>query len=164
MFYGWAIVGQALFVNGLSSGPVWSSVGVWVTALEQHFGWSRAQLTGAFSMAQLEGSIIGPLMGYMIDKLGPRRMVLHRPGHNGPGVPAFQPHREHFHLLPLLRTDHAGYSRRNLAALHGRGQSLVRPKARDRHGHRSRGFSLGRTVALAHPGLGCNPPAITAGA
>ena len=75
MFYGWAIVGQALFVNGLSSGPVWSSVGVWVTALEQHFGWSRAQLTGAFSMAQLEGSIIGPLMGYMIDKLGPRRMV-----------------------------------------------------------------------------------------
>ena len=75
-FYGWTIVGLALLVNALSSGPVWSGVGVWIKALELHFGWSRAQLTGAFSMAQLEGSIIGPLMGYMIDRLGSRRMVL----------------------------------------------------------------------------------------
>ena len=49
---------------------------MWIKALELQFGWSRAQLTGAFSMAQLEGSIIGPLMGYLIDRLGPRRMVL----------------------------------------------------------------------------------------
>ena len=76
MFYGWIIVGLALVANGMSSGPVWSGVGVWIKALEIQFGWSRAQLTGAFSMAQLEGSIIGPLMGYLIDKLGPRRMVL----------------------------------------------------------------------------------------
>ena len=75
MFYGWIIVGLALIANGMSSGPVWSGVGVWIKVLEIHFGWSRAQLTGAFSMAQLEGSIIGPLMGYLIDKLGPRRMV-----------------------------------------------------------------------------------------
>lgn len=76
LFYGWVIVSFALIVNGLSSGPVWSGVGVWIKALELHFGWSRAQLTGAFSMAQLEGSIIGPLMGYLIDRLGSRKMVL----------------------------------------------------------------------------------------
>ena len=76
MFYGWIMVSAALFVNCLSSGPVWSGVGVWIKALELQFGWSRAQLTGAFSMAQLEGSIIGPLMGYLIDRLGSRRMVL----------------------------------------------------------------------------------------
>ena len=76
LFYGWIMVSAALFVNGLSSGPVWSGVGVWIKALELQFGWSRAQLTGAFSMAQLEGSIIGPLMGYLIDRLGSRRMVL----------------------------------------------------------------------------------------
>ncbi len=76
MFYGWVIVSAALIVNSLSSGPVWSGVGVWMKALELHFGWSRAQLSGAFSMAQLEGSIIGPLMGYLIDRLGSRRMVL----------------------------------------------------------------------------------------
>ena len=76
MFYGWIITGLALLANAMSSGPVWSGVGVWIKALELHFGWSRAQLTGAFSLAQLEGSIIGPLMGYLIDRLGPKRMVL----------------------------------------------------------------------------------------
>lgn len=48
---------------------------MWVTALEEQFGWSRAELTGAFSMAQFQGSLVGPLMGYLIDKLGTRRMV-----------------------------------------------------------------------------------------
>jgi len=75
MFYGWKLAGLALLVIGLVSGPAWSGVGVWVKALEMHFGWSRAQLTGAFSLAQLEGSILGPLLGYLIDRLGPRRMV-----------------------------------------------------------------------------------------
>ena len=75
MFYGWKLVGLALLVIGLASGPIWSGVGVWVKALETQFGWSRAQLTGAFSLAQLEGSIVGPFLGYLIDRLGPRRMV-----------------------------------------------------------------------------------------
>ena len=75
LFYGWKLVGLSLFVIALGSGPVWSGMGVWVKALELHFGWSRTQLTGAFSMAQLEGSVVGPVTGYLIDKLGPRRMV-----------------------------------------------------------------------------------------
>ena len=76
LFYGWKLVGLTLLVTALAGGPVWNGVGVWVKALEMHFGWSRTQLTGAFSMAQLEGSLIGPLMGYLIDKLGPRRMAV----------------------------------------------------------------------------------------
>jgi len=75
VFYGWKLVGLTLLITALASGPVWSGTGVWVTALEQHFGWSRAQLTGAFSMAQFQGSIVGPFMGYLIDKLGPHLMV-----------------------------------------------------------------------------------------
>jgi MFS family permease len=75
MFYGWKLVGLALLITALAGGPVWNGVGVWVAALEDHFGWSRAELTGAFSMAQFQGSLVGPLMGYLIDKLGTRRMV-----------------------------------------------------------------------------------------
>ena len=75
-FYGWKLVALTLFSNCLAGGPVWNGVGVWVKALEIQFGWSRAQLTGAFSLAQLEGSLIGPLMGYLIDRLGAKRMVL----------------------------------------------------------------------------------------
>ena len=75
LFYGWKLVGVGLLIMALASGPVWNGVGVWVKALELHFGWSRTQLTGAFSLAQLEGSLLGPFMGYLIDKLGPGRMV-----------------------------------------------------------------------------------------
>lgn len=75
LFYGWKLVGLTLVVTALAGGPVWNGVGVWVIALEQHFGWSRAELTGAFSMAQFQGSLVGPFMGYLIDKLGTRRMV-----------------------------------------------------------------------------------------
>ncbi len=76
LFYGWKLVGLSLLVMALAGGPVWNGVGVWVTALEEHFGWSRAALAGAFSMAQFQGSLVGPIMGYLIDKLGTRRMVL----------------------------------------------------------------------------------------
>ena len=76
IFYGWKLVGIALLVTALAGGTVWSGVGVWVKALELQFGWSRTQLTGAFSLAQLEGSLVGPIMGYLVDRLGPKRMVL----------------------------------------------------------------------------------------
>ena len=74
-FYGWKLVGLAMVATALASGPVWNGVGVWIKALELEFGWSRAQLTGAFSLAALEGSVIGPFIGYFIDRLGPRRMA-----------------------------------------------------------------------------------------
>ena len=76
LFYGWWIVWTAVVVTALTSGAVWGSVGVWLKTLELHFSWTRTQLTGAFALAQLESSIIGPLAGYYIDRLGPRRMVL----------------------------------------------------------------------------------------
>ena len=75
LFYGWKLVGVSLLVLSLAGGPILNGVGVWVRALEMHFGWSRTQLTGAFSLAQLEGSVSGPVVGYLIDRLGPRRMV-----------------------------------------------------------------------------------------
>ena len=76
VFYGWRLAGFSLLLIAIVSGPIWSSVGVWVKALELHFGWSRTQLTGAFSLSQLEGSIVGPLAGYFTDRLGSRRMVV----------------------------------------------------------------------------------------
>ena len=76
IFYGWWLVGLSLLLTGMTSGAIWGSVGVWLKTMELHFSWSRTQMTGAFSMAQLEGSIVGPLAGYFVDRLGPRLMVL----------------------------------------------------------------------------------------
>jgi MFS family permease len=75
-FYGWWLVGLSVLVTGLSTGPIWGGVGIWVKSLELQFRWSRTRLTGAFSLAQLEGSIAGPLVGFFTDRVGTRRMVL----------------------------------------------------------------------------------------
>ena len=76
IFYGWWLVGLSLVLTGMTSGAIWGSVGVWLKTLELHFGWTRTQMTGAFSMAQLEGSLVGPLAGFFVDRIGPRVMVL----------------------------------------------------------------------------------------
>ena len=75
VYYGWWLVGLGLLINAAATAPIWGGVGIWVKALELHFGWSRTQLAGAFSFAQLEGSVIGPIAGLLIDRLGTRYMV-----------------------------------------------------------------------------------------
>ena len=89
IYYGWKLVGLTFLLIGMVSGTTWYGVGLWVKALELQFGWSRTQLTGAFSLAQLEGGLIGPLIGYMTDRLGAGKMVLIGISASGIGFIAF---------------------------------------------------------------------------
>lgn len=75
-FYGWWVAFTALFVNAILSGPSFGSTGLWIDALEREFGWTRAQLSIAFSLGQLEGSIAAPIVGFLIDKFGGKRVSL----------------------------------------------------------------------------------------
>ncbi len=56
--------------------PLFHAMAVWAVALELHFGWSRAQLGLALTLTRVESGLIGPLEGYLVDKVGTRRMVL----------------------------------------------------------------------------------------
>ena len=60
----------------LGTVPLFQGMTAWFVVLENQFGWSRTQLSGAFSLTRVEGSIMGPIGGYLIDRIGPRRMVL----------------------------------------------------------------------------------------
>ena len=40
--------------------------------LRDEFGWSKAALSGAFSLQQIENGMLGPVQGWLIDKFGPR--------------------------------------------------------------------------------------------
>ena len=75
-FYGWTLVGVAAFIMVIGTVPLFSGMTAWFVVFEGHFGWTRTQLSIAFSMSRVEGSIMGPISGYLIDKLGSRRMVL----------------------------------------------------------------------------------------
>ncbi len=76
LFYGWWLAGIAALVMILGTVPLFQGMTAWFVVLENQFGWSRTQLSGAFSLTRVEGSIMGPIGGYLIDRIGPRWMVL----------------------------------------------------------------------------------------
>jgi len=76
IFYGWWLAGISAMVMVVGTVPVFQGMPVWFVVLEKNFGWSRTQLSLAFSLTRVEGTIMGPISGYLIDRLGPRRMVL----------------------------------------------------------------------------------------
>ena len=60
----------------LMSTTVFQGVGTFFVALERNFGWNRTTLSGAFAFARAEGALLGPLEGFLVDRLGTRRMVV----------------------------------------------------------------------------------------
>ena len=55
---------------------VFQGLGTMLVALERQFMWSRTALSGAFSLARIEGAVLGPIEGVLIDRIGTRRMVM----------------------------------------------------------------------------------------
>ena len=76
IFYGWYLVAASFFSNTLTAGLYWQGFQVFFLPLIQEFGWSRAALSGAFAMRQVETGIAAPVVGVAIDKWGPRRVIM----------------------------------------------------------------------------------------
>ncbi|HSB73647.1 MAG TPA: MFS transporter [Candidatus Methylomirabilis sp.] len=74
-FYGWIIVGLAFLSTG-----VWASMrttfSVLFVALLEEFRWSRAGGAGVQSLAFVVYTVTAPAVGALIDRLGPRRVIL----------------------------------------------------------------------------------------
>ncbi len=74
-FYGWWMVAVGGFIMVITSVPIFQATAVWAVALESQFGWSRTQLGLVLSFTRVEGSITGPIAGYLVDRMGTRFMV-----------------------------------------------------------------------------------------
>ena len=75
-FYGWWIVSLAAILNGYGAGVNFYGFSVFFNPMREEFGWSRAATAGVFSLSRLEGGIEGPITGWLIDKVGPRRIMI----------------------------------------------------------------------------------------
>jgi MFS family permease len=75
LFYGWWIVLASMSALMLASAFYWQGFGVFFLALQDEFSTNRAALSGAIAMSQLEGGMLGPVGGYLVDRYGPRRMM-----------------------------------------------------------------------------------------
>ena len=75
IFYGWWIVLASMSILVIGSGLYWQGFGVFFLSLQEEFSTNRAALSGAIALSQLEGGMMGPLGGYLVDRFGPRRMI-----------------------------------------------------------------------------------------
>ena len=75
VFYGWWIVAVGITIAILNGAFYTYGFGVYYVPLLHELGASRAALGGVVGLARLEGGLIAPLAGWLIDKYGPRRLL-----------------------------------------------------------------------------------------
>jgi sugar phosphate permease len=75
IFYGWKMVGAATGMQFLQAGLMMQAFGAYVAVLSEEKGWSKTALSGAAALHQMEVAILGPVLGWMLDRFGPRRFV-----------------------------------------------------------------------------------------
>lgn len=63
------------FATFLISAALMHSYAVFLVAFLEDFRWSRAEASLAYSVSQLVGGVSAPLVGVLVDRLGPRRLV-----------------------------------------------------------------------------------------
>src|SRR5262245_4242916 len=73
--HAWVLLG-ASFITFMVSSACMLSYAVFLVAFIEEFGWSRGESSIAYSVSQLIGGVTSPLVGVLVDRLGPRRLVL----------------------------------------------------------------------------------------
>jgi len=75
IFYGYWIVAAGSIVAAVNGALYFYGFGAFFKFIIDELGTSRAVMSGAFSLARLEGGLIGPIEGWLIDKFGPRKVM-----------------------------------------------------------------------------------------
>ena len=71
----WLLLGGA-FAAFTASAGIMHSYAVFLVAFIEEFRWSRAETSIAYSVSQLVAGASSPLVGALVDRLGPRRLLL----------------------------------------------------------------------------------------
>lgn len=74
-FYGWVVVALS-FLTTLISAGIRAAPTVLIHPLEMEFGWSRAAISSAISINLLLFGVGAPIGGWLLDRFGPRRVIL----------------------------------------------------------------------------------------
>lgn len=76
IFYGWWIAVAGAVVNAYAAGTFYYGFSAFFDPIVNQFGWSRALTAGAVSLQRTETGVLSPFVGILIDKFGPRKMML----------------------------------------------------------------------------------------
>ncbi|MFH1560431.1 MAG: MFS transporter [Chloroflexota bacterium] len=76
VFYGWYIVAASVGLNFYLTAAFGVGFNVFFLPILHEFGWTRALTSGAFSLRQLESGLLAPVIGFLVDRWGPRMVIL----------------------------------------------------------------------------------------
>lgn len=76
VFWGWWIVLTCALISAYGSGIFHYGFSVFVYPIVSELGWSMALVSGAFSLYRLESGAVAPLAGFLIDRIGPKKLVM----------------------------------------------------------------------------------------
>lgn len=92
----------AFFSQAMHSSLLFLSQGLYVVQFEQTFAWSRGAISWAFGLLRIETGLLGPLQGWMIDRFGPRPVMLAGAVFFGGGLILLGQIQELWHLFVAL--------------------------------------------------------------
>ena len=75
IFYGWRMAGAACGIQFMFSALLSQSFGAYVAILSEERGWSKTALSGAAALQSVESAIMGPVLGWFMDRFGPQNMI-----------------------------------------------------------------------------------------
>ncbi len=76
VFFGWWIVAASGGIQLFAASLFIQSYGAYLVLLQADFGWSKTVMAGAFALTRLESGLLGPLQGWLVDRIGTRPVIL----------------------------------------------------------------------------------------
>jgi MFS family permease len=76
VFYGWYIVAASVGMNFYLTMAFGLGFNVFFLPILREFGWTRALTSGAFSLRAVESGLLAPIIGFLVDRWGPRVVIL----------------------------------------------------------------------------------------
>lgn len=71
----WWLVIAGCVTHAVNTGFSYFGMSAFFPSFEREFGWSRTAISGAFSLARIESGLLGPIEGYLTDRVGAHRML-----------------------------------------------------------------------------------------
>ena len=75
IFYGWRMTAASCGIQFLLAALVLQSFGLYIATLSDEMGWSKTSLSAAAALQSVEAAIIGPVLGWVVDRFGSPVMI-----------------------------------------------------------------------------------------
>jgi MFS family permease len=75
IFYGWRMVAAGSGIQFLQAALLHQAFGAYFAVLAEELGWSKTALSGAATLQPMEAAVLGPVLGWIVDRFGPQGMI-----------------------------------------------------------------------------------------